>query len=130
MDNKKEILRRDKKIEDLKKEIKAKEEEICAMHQLLDCAAANLLLAVKEKSLKISKKEVAETLGKFHLSAKDDGEGNCSNCSKPIYDGGSKACNCLCHSTSGFMKFIYKIVLFFWRLFRIQGDCRCGAEHY
>ena len=76
MDCKKEILRRDKKIEDLKREIKAKEEELCAMHQLLDCAAANLVLATKEKSLKIAKKEVAEALGKFHLQAKDDGEGN------------------------------------------------------
>ena len=47
MDCKKEILRRDKKIEDLKSEIKAKEEELCAMHQLLDCAAANLVILVK-----------------------------------------------------------------------------------
>lgn len=76
MDYKNEIARRDKKIEDLKKEIKAREEEISAMHELLDCAAANLVLTVKEKTVKISKKEVSEALGKFHLRAKDDGNGN------------------------------------------------------
>ena len=58
------------------KEIKAKEEEISAMHELLDCAAANLILTVKEKTVKISKKEVSEALGKFNLRAKDDGNGN------------------------------------------------------
>ncbi len=76
MEYKKEIDRRDKKIENLKKEIKLREEEIEAMHQLLDCAAANLMLAIKEKTVKISKKEVSEALGKFHLRAKDDGNGN------------------------------------------------------
>lgn len=78
MDYKKETLRRDKKIEDLKKEIKAKEEEIAAMHELLDCAAANIVLMVKEaeKPVSLSKKEVAEALGKFHICAKDDGNGN------------------------------------------------------
>ncbi len=76
MDYKKEIDRRGKKMEDLKKEIKSREEEIEAMHQLLDCAAANLMLAVKEKTVKISKKEVSEVLGKFHLRANDDGNGN------------------------------------------------------
>lgn len=76
MEYKKEIDRRDKKIENLKKEIKLREEEIEAMHQLLDCAAANLMLAVKEKTVTISKKEVSGALGKFHLRAKDDGNGN------------------------------------------------------
>ena len=78
MDLKNEIARRDKKIEDLKKEIKAKEEEISAMHELLDCAAANLILMVKNQGapVTLSKKEVSEALGKFHLHAKDDGNGN------------------------------------------------------
>lgn len=76
MDYKNELARRDKKIEDLKKEIKSRDEEISAMHELLDCAAANLMLAVKEKTVKISKEEVSEALGRFHLRAKDDGNGN------------------------------------------------------
>ncbi len=77
MDYKREINRRDKKIEDLKKEIKAREEEISAMCELLDCAAANLVLLVKDagETVILSKKEVAEALGKFHLRAKDDGDG-------------------------------------------------------
>ncbi len=78
MDLKNEIARRDKKIEDLKKEIKAKEEEIAAMYELLDCAAANLVLMVKNSGapVALSKKEVSKALGKFHLRAKDDGNGN------------------------------------------------------
>ncbi len=78
MDYKNEIARRDKKIEALKKEIKAREEEITAMHELLDCAAANLVLTVKEKGgkLSLSKKAVSEALGKYRLTAKDDGDGN------------------------------------------------------
>ncbi|MBE7033689.1 MAG: hypothetical protein E7406_05630 [Ruminococcaceae bacterium] len=78
MDYKNEIARRDKKIEDLKKEIKAKNEEIAAMHELLDCAAANIMVLVKEADeiVSISKKAVSEALGKYSLKAKDDGNGN------------------------------------------------------
>lgn len=77
MDYKKEIDRRDKKIEDLKREIKHKEEEISAMGELLDCAAANIVVLVKNvgKRAALSKTEIKEALGKFHLSAKDDGNG-------------------------------------------------------
>ena len=60
----------------------------------------------------------------------DNGSGTCVNCSKPLYEGGSKACNCMCHSDSFIIKFIYKIVLFFWKLFRIKADCACGGIHY
>lgn len=78
MDYKREVERRDKRIDTLKKEMKSLGEEIKAMQELLDCAAANLLLVVKErgKTMKLSKKEVSEALGKFHLKAKDDGDGN------------------------------------------------------
>ena len=60
----------------------------------------------------------------------DNGSGTCVNCSKPLYEGGSKACNCMCHSDSFIIKFIYKIVLFFWKLFRIKADCACDGIHY
>lgn len=78
MDYQKEIQRRDRRIENYKKEIMALKEEIVALRQLLDCAAANLVLAVKERggSLKLSKTDVSEALGKFHLHAKKDAEGN------------------------------------------------------
>ena len=78
MDYKKEIARRDKKIEDLKKEIKVKNEEIAAMNELFDCAAANIAVLLKEADeiVSISKKAVSEALGKYSLRAKDDGNGN------------------------------------------------------
>ena len=62
---------------------------------------------------------------------KDDGKGKCKYCGNPLYDGNSKACNCLCHKDSAIMKFIYKIVLFFWKLFKINKACPCGGvQHY
>ena len=45
--------------------------------------------------------------------------------------GDSKADDCshLCHK-SGFMGFIWKIVQFFWKLFKINPVCECGMAHY
>lgn len=77
MDAKKELERRDKRIADDKKTISELKEEIVALRQLLDCAAANLAVLVRDTGgvRKISKKEVSEVLGKYRLSAKcDDGE--------------------------------------------------------
>lgn len=78
MDYKVEIERRDRHIEACKKEIRALNEEIIALRQLLDCAAANIVLLVKEHKtpLKLSKKEISEALGKFHVHASNDDEGN------------------------------------------------------
>lgn len=78
MDYKKEIERRDKRIEAYKKDLCILNEEIVALRQLLDCAAANLALTVKEQggTLRLSGDEVSEALGKFHLKAKHDEEGN------------------------------------------------------
>ena len=41
----------------------------------------------------------------------------------------SENCTCICHK-SGFAGFIYKIVRFFWKLFRINKVCTCGQAHY
>lgn len=38
-------------------------------------------------------------------------------------------CDCNCHK-SGFMSFIWKIVRFFWKLFKMNPVCECGAAHY
>lgn len=38
-------------------------------------------------------------------------------------------CSCNCHKT-GFMSFVWKIVLFFQKLFRINKVCSCGVVHY
>lgn len=38
-------------------------------------------------------------------------------------------CDHLCHK-GGFMGFIWKIVRFFWKLFRMTPVCGCGVKHY
>ncbi len=38
-------------------------------------------------------------------------------------------CTHLCHK-SGFMGFVWKIVRFFWQLFRMNPVCECGEAHY
>ncbi len=38
-------------------------------------------------------------------------------------------CDHLCHK-GGFMGFIWKIVQFFWKLFKMNPVCECGAAHY
>lgn len=45
-------------------------------------------------------------------------------------DNNNGACGCICHKTNPFMKFLYKIVRFFWNLFGIGKSCDCGAVHY
>lgn len=78
MDINKEIDRRDKKIATLEKTISELKEEIGAYTELLDCAAANIALLVENKGeeCKISKKAVSEALGKYHLRATSDEDGN------------------------------------------------------
>ena len=74
MDYEKEIARRDRRIEGYKKEVNELCEEIVAMRQLLDCAAANLVLVLKdgEKPRSLSKEDVKNALGKYHLSAREE----------------------------------------------------------
>ena len=63
--------------------------------------------------------------------ADNDGNGKCDECNSALYgDSGEKSCGCICHKESGFMKFIYKILRFFWKLFGISKSCNCGATHY
>ena len=45
----------------------------------------------------------------------------CVNC--------GKKCSCTCHK-SGFMGFIWKIILFFNKLFKTNKTCACGVSHY
>ena len=60
-----------KKAADDKKRIEELTEEITALRQLLDCAAANIALLVKEHGgkRKISAADVSEALGKYELHA-------------------------------------------------------------
>ena len=73
-----EIKRRDKKFEDDKKIIAELTEEIVALRQLLDCAAANIALLAFEQggTKKLSAEDVKNALGRFTLSASRDDEGN------------------------------------------------------
>lgn len=41
----------------------------------------------------------------------------------------SENCSHICHQ-GGFMGFIYKIVRMFWKIFKINKTCACGAAHY
>ena len=77
MNIEKEIKRRDKRIVDDKKLIAELKEEIIALRQLLDCAAANIVMLVKNTDdvITISRRDVSEALGKYRLIAKcDDGD--------------------------------------------------------
>ena len=50
-------------------------------------------------------------------------DGLCDNCGKAV------DCSCNCHKT-GFMGFIWKIILFFNKLFKTNKTCACGVAHY
>ena len=78
MDLKKEIEKRNRKIENDKKAIAEREEEITALRQLLDCASAWIALLVKEKGgeAKIPSGDIKSILGKYQFSATKDGGDN------------------------------------------------------
>ena len=51
-------------------------------------------------------------------------------CGKCGYTVKVTQCSHLCHSTEPFKQFIWKIELFFFKLFRINRVCECGEAHY
>ena len=55
--------------------------------------------------------------------------GNCDTCNYVINPSIGK-CDCLCHNDSFFGKLLYNFVNFFWKLFKIQQGCECGAQHW
>ncbi len=71
----KEIKRLERRIDLYKKEVRELHDEIIALRQLLDCAAANLVLVLKEgeSPRAISKEDVKCALGKYHLAAREEG---------------------------------------------------------
>lgn len=54
--------------------------------------------------------------------------GVCKNCG--AHDDMTKNCDCMCHSTNGFVKLIWKIVCAIYKLFKTKQVCDCGAMHY
>lgn len=59
-----------------------------------------------------------------------DGDGKCDECGKEIKHSTDLNCNCICHKQYWLMKLVYKILRFFWKLFKIGHGCDCGAVHY
>lgn len=57
-----------------------------------------------------------------------DKDGYCDTCSTEL-EHHIDNCDCMCHKT-GLVGFIYKIILVFWKLFRINKTCACGGVHY
>ena len=60
--------------------------------------------------------------------ADNDKDGNCDKCRSVMDPTGH--CSCLCHGDSFFEKLIYKIAKFFWKLFKMNEICECGATKH
>lgn len=66
-----------------------------------------------------------------------DNDGNCDRCGEktgepvdpPKPDDPSATCTHICHK-GGISAFFYKIARFFWKLFKTNKYCSCGAAHY
>lgn len=44
--------------------------------------------------------------------------------------GNTVSCDCLCHNSSGLAKMVWKIVIFFCKLFGFNQVCGCGIAHF
>ena len=63
-----------------------------------------------------------------HTDSNNDGK--CDRCGAATEGSDPSAnCNHICHK-GGISKFFYKIALFFWKLFKTNKYCSCGAAHY
>ena len=47
----------------------------------------------------------------------------------PDNDNPADGCDHMCHK-EGFSSFFWKIVKFFWKLFKMNPVCECGVAHY
>ena len=71
-----------------------------------------------------------KTVNKLGHQDKDN-NGSCDNCYKPLKENiHGTTCDCICHKQNVFMKFLYKILQFFWKLFKIEQTCGCGTKHW
>ncbi len=62
-----------------------------------------------------------------------DGDGNCDSCTSATgesTDENKAPCKHLCHSSSGFVRFIWKIILLFAKPLGASRYCTCGSKHY
>lgn len=52
---------------------------------------------------------------------------------KTVYkypDDNTDPCYHICHTDSGFMKIVWKVIRFFLKIFGISEECVCGVKHY
>lgn len=80
------------------------------------CSVCNVVLVSQETIQKLN-----------HVDKNNDGY--CDECGTRITAENEKDCSCNCHKT-GFMSFIYRIQLLFWRIFGTNKVCACGVKHY
>lgn len=60
-----------------------------------------------------------------------NGDGYCDNCGGYLETNADGTnCGCICHKQNWFMKIIYKILQFFWKLFRISRTCCDAGVHW
>ena len=96
-----------------------------------DCVSAGIKYH-ECKICGIRSAEYVEPLG--HIDSNADEK--CDRCGEkmtvpvtPPQPDPSSSCNHICHK-GGISKVFYKIARFFWKLFKINKYCSCGAAHY
>ncbi len=70
-----------------------------------------------------------EYLAKATIHFDSNGDSICDDCGESY----NKGLNCshICHKENVFYKkFLYPMLNFFWKLFKINKYCKCGMEHY
>ena len=58
----------------------------------------------------------------------EDGDEVCDVCGNSVYIS-VEECECTCHHTDVFNRFVYKIIQFIRRMFGINSSCDCGTVH-
>lgn len=66
--------------------------------------------------------------GTGHTDSNSDGK--CDSCNTVLNSGTTTSDSCICHKTNWFMKTIYSVLKFFWKIFGINKTCDCGVTHY
>ena len=82
------------------------------------------------RCVRCEKAEVEPEIYKATGHVDADNDDLCDNCEGLFYKDGSEPCTCMCHNDGILSKFIFKVICFFWRLFKINPSCACGNVHY
>ncbi len=80
-----------------------------------------------EKTRRCENCEFVETAAVEKTAHADaDKDGKCDECGGDM----TSYCKHMCHSTSKFTQFFWKIIRFFQKLFKIKQECACGVKHW